>query len=169
MGLAFFRFDIEGSLSGEAVKEVELSWCTASSVIGGRALVVAFGQVTGIDALGRGILRGWSDAGPQFVARSSLAKTLVGSMIGQPVTSGVAAAKCNGWGRFRAYTLPLILLVALFSPATANAAMLEPATSKAWEAYVESAAARMEQRLLPGKPFLWVNEAPDRAGKGSGR
>jgi len=160
-GSSSFRLDIAGSLSGKAAREVELSWHTALSVIGSRVIVVAIGHVSSLDHCGRALLRGWQEAGAQFVAKSPLAKTLIGSIIGQPVISGIGAVKCDGWARFRAYALPLISLMALFAPA-ANAAMLEPATSKAWEEYVESAAMRMERRLAPGKAFLWVDEASDR-------
>jgi hypothetical protein len=161
-GSSHFRFDIEGSLSGKGAKEVELSWRTASSVIGNRAIVIAVDRVSGIDAVGRGLLHEWRDAGAQFVAKSPLAKTLVGSIVGQPVVSGMEAGKRDGWVGFRACALPLISLMAMFAPATLNAATLEPATSKAWEEYVESAAIRMEQRLTPGMAFLWVDEAPER-------
>jgi hypothetical protein len=58
-----------------------------------------------------------------------------------------------------------ILLITLFFPAAVRPASLEPATSKAWEEYVESANTRMEQRLGPGKTFLWVDEAPDRSAR----
>ena len=58
--------------------------------------------------------------------------------------------------------LPLIILVALLSPASADAASLEPGTSKAWEDYLESANTRTEQRLAPGRAFLWVDEEPER-------
>jgi hypothetical protein len=75
--------------------------------------------------------------------------------------SALESAKYNGWARFREFALPLILLT-LFSPATVRAASLEPATSKAWEEYIESANKRMEQRAAPGKFFLWVDEMPDR-------
>jgi hypothetical protein len=56
----------------------------------------------------------------------------------------------------------LILLLTLFCPASTIAASLGPATSKAWDDYVESANRRMEQRLTRGRRFLWVDEAPDR-------
>jgi hypothetical protein len=56
----------------------------------------------------------------------------------------------------------LILLLTLFCPATTIAASLGPATSKAWDDYVGSAKRRMEQRVTPGRPFLWVDEAPGR-------
>ena len=58
-----------------------------------------------------------------------------------------------------------ILLITLLPPATTHAASLDPATLKAWEEYVESANGRMEQRLSPGKVFLWVDEDPERLAK----
>ena len=54
------------------------------------------------------------------------------------------------------------VFIATLFPALAGAASLEPATLQAWEQYIESTNARMEQRLSPGKSFLWVDEAPDR-------
>jgi hypothetical protein len=55
-----------------------------------------------------------------------------------------------------------ILLFALFCPASVIAASLEPVTLKAWDDYVECANRRMEQRLTSGRPFLWLDEMPDR-------
>jgi hypothetical protein len=74
----------------------------------------------------------------------------------------MAATKHDTWLRFRVHALPLIPLITLFFPVTVNAASLEPPTSKAWEEYIESANVRMEQRLSPGRAFLWVDEVPDR-------
>jgi hypothetical protein len=157
-----FRLEIEGSLCRNAARQLEQAWCTASSTIGNRALVVAVGDVCGIDPFGRALLRRLHLAGAQFVAKSPLAKALVGAIVGQAITSAMGAAKCDGWGRFHAYLLPMIPLITLLFPATIHAASLEPITSKEWEEYVESASVRMEQRLTPGKTFLWVDEGPDR-------
>lgn len=55
----------------------------------------------------------------------------------------------------------LLVAAALLSPVTVTAATLEPATSKAWQEYITSASKRMEQRLFPGRTFLWVDEAPE--------
>src|SRR5438067_4043473 len=44
-GATSLRFEIEGSLSGTGARELEQSWCTASSVIGNRSLVIAVGKV----------------------------------------------------------------------------------------------------------------------------
>jgi hypothetical protein len=65
-------------------------------------------------------------------------------------------------GQFVAFGGNSILLLPLLFPGSVIAASLGPATSKAWDDYVESANRRMEQRLTPGRPFLWVDEAPDR-------
>lgn len=157
-----FHLEIEGSLCGIAARQVEQAWCTASSTLGNRALVVAVGDVSSIDPFGRALLRKLRDAGAQFVAGSPLAKTLIGSIVGQPVISAMRVNRCAGWNRFRAYALPMIPLITLCFPATMNAASLAPATSKAWEEYIESESMRMEQRLSPGRTFLWVDEVPDR-------
>jgi hypothetical protein len=60
---------------------------------------------------------------------------------------------------------PLIPVVALSFPATGHAATLDPTTSKAWDEYVKSASQQAQERLRPGKAFLWVDEAPDRLAK----
>jgi hypothetical protein len=54
------------------------------------------------------------------------------------------------------------LMLPLLSSASSFAAHLTPATSQAWDEYVESANARMAQRLSAGTPFLWIDEEPDR-------
>jgi hypothetical protein len=72
------------------------------------------------------------------------------------VMPGMVTAECSTW---------TILLTILFFPAAVRPASLEPATLKAWVEYVDSANKRMEQRLGPGKTFLWVDEAHDRLAK----
>ncbi len=66
---------------------------------------------------------------------------------------------------FDRYVLGCSSLFVLVFQGTAGAANLEPATLKAWDEYVESAKARMEQRLSHDKPFLWVDESPERLAK----
>jgi hypothetical protein len=156
---ASVRFEIRGCLSGNAARQVEQAWRTASSVIGGRSLVVSIGNLTSIDLFGRRLLRHWHDDGAYFVAKSPLTKTLVKSIVGHSVLS---AATRDGRAWLRACALPLIQLFTLFFPPDSGAASLEPTTLEAWENYVDAAVRRMEQRLLPGRAFLWVDEAPER-------
>ena len=56
----------------------------------------------------------------------------------------------------------LIPLITVLFPVTGKAASLEPTTLKAWEAYIESASTKMEQRMSTGNVFLWVDEEPAR-------
>jgi ABC-type transporter Mla MlaB component len=162
---ASFRFQIEGSLAGSAARQLEQSWRTALSVIGGRPLVINIGRLTRIDRSGRALLCKWRETGAQFIAGSSLTKILVGAMIGQPITSGQKRTNSERWAWFRTFALPLIPLLTLVSPGTIAAASLEPATLKAWEEYIDSANLRMEQRLSRDHEFLWVDEVPARLAK----
>jgi hypothetical protein len=57
----------------------------------------------------------------------------------------------------------VIAIVAAGVSAPAKAAELQRATSDAWQEYVRGANARMQARLEGIKPFLWVDEAQDRA------
>jgi hypothetical protein len=61
-----------------------------------------------------------------------------------------------------ALRLVQLMMLPLLSSAPSFAAHLTPATSQAWDEYVESADARMAQRLSGATPFLWIDEEPDR-------
>jgi hypothetical protein len=163
-GAACLRFEIEGNLSGQAAVRLEQSWCTASSVIGSRQLVITVGDLSNVDAFGRRLLLKWQEYGAHFVAKSPLAAALVGSIIGQPVLCEERDRGEGKWPRFRLRALPLIPLIVVLLPAALNAASLAPATSRAWEEYVEAATLRMDQRLRPGKAYLWIDEVPGRLG-----
>src|SRR3977135_498017 len=104
-GATSFRFEIDGSLSGSAAMELEQSWRTASSLIGNRTLIIAVGRISRIDPCGRALLLAWHQGGAQFVAKSPLATTLVGSILGQPVLSVMRVTKYHGWGRFGRFAL----------------------------------------------------------------
>lgn len=58
--------------------------------------------------------------------------------------------------------LQLIPLIWIFFPQGAYPASLEPCTASAWDGYIESATMQMNRRLIPGKTFLWIDEAPKR-------
>ena len=90
-----FRFEIEGSLSGKAARQVEQSWRTAAPVIGDRSLVVALGHLSRIDTFGRALIRRWHESGAQFVVKSPLAKTILSSIRGRPQISAIKGTKCD--------------------------------------------------------------------------
>jgi hypothetical protein len=54
---------------------------------------------------------------------------------------------------------------AQISPQILHAAELQPATLKAWDAYLQQVRARVEQRAASIRPFLWTDESPDRAAR----
>lgn len=58
-----------------------------------------------------------------------------------------------------------IVIVAGGLVARGNAVELQRTTVDAWQEYVRRAAARMNARLGGGQPFLWIDEAADRASR----
>lgn len=58
--------------------------------------------------------------------------------------------------------LQLVPLIWIFFPQGVYPASLESSTASAWGGYSESATMRMKERLISGKTFLWVDEAPER-------
>ena len=79
----------------------------------------------------------------------------------QGPASETPAATTDRRPPFVAYALLLIALTSVVTQA-ANAASLQPTTSKAWEAYVESANKEITQRLSAARTFLWADEEPNR-------
>jgi hypothetical protein len=59
----------------------------------------------------------------------------------------------------------LPLLAAMAFPVEASAATLKPETVAAWDDYLQSANANLQDRLRPGGSFLWTFEDAERAAK----
>ena len=57
-----------------------------------------------------------------------------------------------------------IAMVVAGVAARANAAELQSTTERAWQEYVRAAGIRLQARVEGRKPFLWMDEAPDRCG-----
>jgi hypothetical protein len=57
----------------------------------------------------------------------------------------------------------VIALLFLAMPGTVAAETLQQETVKAWESYLRNVDANMHARAVGGAPFLWVDEAADRA------
>jgi hypothetical protein len=58
-----------------------------------------------------------------------------------------------------------LFLAALLFTAAANAANLKSETAAAWDEYVGTAQAQLQQRIAPDGNFLWVLENPERAAR----
>src|SRR5579862_4694739 len=77
--------------------ELQHTWRTASSMIGDRTLIVDLSYLTGIDAAGQKLLRGWHDRDAQLLAKSQRAKALVQSITGQSLGEISATARHSTW------------------------------------------------------------------------
>ena len=67
-------------------------------------------------------------------------------------------------GKLRALSARTTLLMLFFvlGAARSEAAELKQNTLQAWEAYVQTSKLAMQQRAAGRRPFLWVDESPDR-------
>ena len=120
-GSAAFRFQLSGDLSGHGVRDVEQTWRTASSVIGGRCLVVDLSSVTGMDPAGRALLEIWQVEGASMVASSS-AKDRIESMMDLPVTLLGTNPKRYAWAPFHVASRWVAALLVLLFPGAGTAA-----------------------------------------------
>ena len=80
-----FRFHIEGNLSDAQARDMDQARRTASSTLGGRGWMLTLDNVSRIEAQGRALLRQWSQEGVRIVTTSPLLRTIVRSIVGQPV------------------------------------------------------------------------------------
>lgn len=60
----------------------------------------------------------------------------------------------------KATVLAALLIVS--APAVSNAAELKQETLQAWQGYIQTANARMQERLHGHAPFLWIDESAER-------
>ena len=120
-GSAAFSFALAGYLSLEGALELEQAWRTASSVIGGRDLIVDLSYVTGVDDAGRELLLKWHAYGARLVAISAEARARVQSMTDLPVMLLGTSPKASTRLPFRTAALSLAAFYMLLFPATARA------------------------------------------------
>jgi hypothetical protein len=172
-GPSAFRFELAGDLTNEAARRLDQDWRTASSVTGGRALIVDMTFVTSAEKDGRALLARWHAAGAQIVAKSKSSRQLAEAIIGGPLTELVAAASAGAdrtWLPFHTSSGALksrlmLLLGALLLPLQSNAANLKAETVAAWDGYVQSVSATMQDRVRPNGCFLWTYEDSERIAK----
>src|SRR4051812_33078111 len=92
-GITAFSFELAGSLSDGAVRELDQAWRTASSVIGERALIIDLTFLSAMDLSGQRLLSGWHLEGAQFVANSGTSRALLQLITGEPVPAPSAPAR----------------------------------------------------------------------------
>ena len=81
---AAFRFKLEGTLSKDTSADLDQARETASSVYGGRPLIVDFTAIESIDTAGRQLIEKWHGLGAQFVVTTRQAKMRIQSMTAVP-------------------------------------------------------------------------------------
>ena len=122
-GATAFRLELSGDLSVDSVRDLEQAWRTASSMIGGRCLVVDLSYLASIDDAGRELLDKWHAQGARFVAISSEAQARIQSMIGRPITLLGATPKAFTWLPFRTSALGFAIFVVLLFPRAISATL----------------------------------------------
>jgi hypothetical protein len=160
-----FSFELAGRLSDHAARELEHAKLSASSVTRDRSLIVDLGYVTQVDAAGQRLLRRWYDDGAQLVAKLPQARAIVESITGQAPEFIAATAQHRTWLPFRVAALWAIGLMLWFAPARTLAADLKPETVQTWEEYVKAVSVRSQKHLVPGSPFLSIDEVPGQAAR----
>jgi ABC-type transporter Mla MlaB component len=83
---AAFRFQLAGDLSQETASDLDQARQTASSVLGGRSLIVDLTRINSVDTAGRELLDKWHGLGAQFVVTASKAHARIQSMTDVPIT-----------------------------------------------------------------------------------
>jgi hypothetical protein len=167
-GPAVFSFELKGFINDEGARGLDQAWRTASSLIGDRSPIIDITFVTAVEEGGRQLLIDWHQTGVQFVANSKASRAMAESILGVPVPApettrptGVPfrlnfSKPAAGW-RFA--------IAALLFALPATAANLKTETVAAWNDYLNTAQANLQQRMTPGGCFLWAFEDPDRAAK----
>jgi hypothetical protein len=172
-GPSAFRFELAGDLTNEAARRLDQDWRTASSVTGGRALIVDMTFVTSADEDGRALLARWHAAGAQIVAKSKSSRELAEAILGEPLPELAAAGDAGAsrtwlpfhtsFGAFRPHLT--LLLAAMLLPMPSRAASLKAETIAAWDDYVRTVSVALQDRTRANGSFLWTYEDSERIAK----
>lgn len=161
-GPVAFRFALSGILAEPDTQRLEQDRQTALSTLGPRTLVVDVSDVTGVDEAGRMLLRGWHEGGARLVANSEVGRRIAESITGVAIAPPAARAQKARWRLPRMFRFGLAAGLLLVAVSLARGAELEPRTLHAWERYVHTATARVDESLRNGNAFLWVDQDPER-------
>ena len=138
--VAAFRFQLAGDLSQGSTHDLEQARQTASSVFGGRCLIVDLTGITSVDTAGRELLDKWHELGARMVVISLEAKPRIQSITNVPITVVGKKPEASKWLPSRAATLWLAALLVLLLLATVIAASAGQNGRKPWQALPAGAA-----------------------------
>src|SRR3974390_2725124 len=74
----------------------------------------------------------------------------------------LAPVRAPASSRLPVFRLAVVLVMVL---SVGQAAELKPETAAAWDRYLRSLDAKMQERLRPDGRFLWLDDAPDRVAR----
>jgi len=170
-GPSAFRFELAGDLDDEGAHRLQQDRRAASSVIGDRALIVDMTFVTGAEQEGRTLLARWYAEGAQLVAKSKASRALAEAIVGEPLREAASARRTGadwtwlpfhkGFGAHKIHAA--LLLAAMVLPVQSHAANLKAETVAAWEDYVQSVNATLQDRARGS--FLWAEGDAERIAK----
>lgn len=84
-GATTFRFQLAGELAGPWVTDLEHAWKTASSIMGGKQLVLDLSDLTGADAPGVQLLKRMLGSGARLISAEPPASPDLLESLGAPV------------------------------------------------------------------------------------
>jgi hypothetical protein len=166
-----FRFELVGLLDRDGARRLDQDWKTASSTTGDGSPIIDITFVTGVDEEGQALIARWHRGGARLIANSASSRALAESILGVPLPEPPADADATGpeyrWFSFRSslFTRAAALVLLAMIACPVGAATLKSETVAAWNAYVETANANLQDRVRPGGSFLWSLESRERAAK----
>lgn len=166
-GPTAFRIELAGNLDCEAALRLDQDWRTASLAIGDRKLIVDMTFVTKLAEEGKTLLRRWHQEGARLIANSTTSRVLAESTLGGPLPASTddATVAHRTWLPFHASFLVsaviLFLLAVTALSFEAKAATLKPETVAAWDDYLQTTNANLQDRIPPSGSFPWTFENAD--------
>ncbi len=128
----------------------------------------------GVDEQGRALMPRRHREGAQRTANSKASPALAESILGGPLPehpagAGDATVSDRAWlpslASFFVCPATVLLLATMVFSIETNAATLKSETVAAWDDYVQTANANLQDRLGPAGSFLWTFENAERAAK----
>ena len=103
-GPSAVSFELAGPLSDQAARELDRARLSASSIVGGRSIIVDLSYVSQIGEGARRMLRSWYDAGAQLVARRPQSEAIAKSIVGNAPLRLASAIRNATWRPVRLLT-----------------------------------------------------------------
>jgi hypothetical protein len=111
-----FRFQLAGELSMDSAQDLELTWRTASPLIGARPVIIDLSDLTGIDQSGQELLNQWNARGARLGVVSHRARERLQSTIDLPVAILRKRTPASAWRPLRSIRRWVLALLSTQMP-----------------------------------------------------